>query len=424
MMTMRSNNSAHMSPPDLALATSGVGRVPRDRSEAFLREAQRLSSTGSFSWRVRLDELTWSDQLYRIFEVDDGVDVTFALIDSRIHPDDLASVREMRDRARGEGGDIECEFRLLMSDRRVKHLHMVAHGNREHDGSLEYIGAIQDVTQRRVTEEALNKARTELVHVTRVMALGVLTASIAHEINQPLTGIITNATTCLRMLAADPPNVDGARETAQRTLRDGNRASDVVRRLRELFAWKDVTSTAVDLNDAVREVITLSLCELQRNEVVLRMDLGEDLPPVLGDRIQLQQVILNLVLNACEAMTCVENRSREMNVRTGREGERIWLSVRDCGPGVDSQAIARLFDPFYTTKADGMGIGLFVSRSIIERHNGSLLVAANEGSGVTFSFSLPCSRWRIPDDLVPGGRSEADKRRVKAHSNCCPPSMA
>src|SRR3569833_4437180 len=396
MMATCSNDNAHTSPSDLEWAGRRIRRVPRDKSEAFLREAQRLSSTGSFSWRVRFDELTWSDQLYRIFEVDDGVDVTFALSDARIHPDDLASVREMRERARGQGGDIECEFRLLMPDRRVKHLHMVAHGNREQDGSLEYIGAIQDITQRRLTEEALNKARAELVHVTRVMALGALTASIAHEINQPLTGIITNATTCLRMLAADPPNIDGARETAQRTLRDGKRASDVVRRLRVLFAWKDVTSTAVGLNDAVREVITLSLGELQRNDVVLRADLGEDLPPVLGDRVQLQQVILNLILNASEAMTCVEKGSRKMDVQTGREGEWIWLSVRDCGPGVDAQAIARLFDPFYTAKANGIGIGLFVSRSIIERHNGSLVVTVNDGPGVTFSKTKP--RDRRPDE--------------------------
>ena len=201
------------------------------RSEAFLAEAQHLSSTGSFSWRVATDEITWSEQLYRIFEFDPGVPVTLELIGTRVHPEDIAVAGRHDRAARRAASDFEYEHRLQMPDHSVKYLHLVAHGTRDQDGQLEYIGAVQDVTERRLSEEALGKVRSELAHVARVTSLGALTASIAHEVNQPLSGIITNASTCLRMLAADPPNVDGARETARRTIRDGNRASDVITRL-------------------------------------------------------------------------------------------------------------------------------------------------------------------------------------------------
>jgi len=244
------------------------------RSEAFLAEAQRLSVTGSFSWRVETDEITWSEELYRIFEFDRDVPVTLELIGSRVHPEDIPMLNDMIDRARGIGSDFEYEHRLQMSDHSIKYLHLVGHGTRDRDGRLVYIGAAQDVTQHRRSEETLGKVRSELAHVARVTSLGALTASIAHEVSQPLSGIITNASTCLRMLAANPPNVDGARETARRTIRDGNRASDVITRLRALFSKKHVTNEPVDLNEATREVITLLRSELQRSRVILRAELA------------------------------------------------------------------------------------------------------------------------------------------------------
>jgi PAS domain S-box-containing protein len=362
------------------------------RSEAFLAEAQQLSSTGSFSWCVATDEITWSAQLYRIFAFDQSLPVTLDLISTRVHPDDLQLQSEVINRARSAATDFEWEFRLLMPDRSIKYLHVIAHAVHDGQGRLEYIGAVQDVTERRLSEATLSKVRSDLAHATRVTSLGVLTASIAHEVNQPLSGIIINAGTCLRMLNADPPNVDGARATALRAIRDGNRASDVVTRLRALFTKKAAAAESVDLNEATREVLALSLSELQRNRVIVREDLAENLPPVSGDRVQLQQVILNLVLNASDAMSDVNDRPRQLVIRTEREeGNRVRLSVQDAGIGFDAQTADKLFDAFYTTKSDGMGIGLSVSRSIIESHDGRIRATSNDGPGATFSFSLPAA---------------------------------
>jgi PAS domain S-box-containing protein len=361
------------------------------RSEAFLAEGQNLARIGNFSWLVASNEIKWSEQLYRIFEFEPGVTVTFDLIGSRVHPEDLPLMYDMIEKTQRAASDFEYAHRLLMPDGSIKHLHLIAHANRDHKGRLEYIGAVQDVTQRRLSEEALSKARSELAKVARVTSLGVLTASMAHEVNQPLSGIITNASTCLRMLSADPPNVDGARETARRTIRDGNRASDVVTRLRTLYSKKDPQPEWMDLNEAAREVASLSLSELQRNRVTLRQELAEDLPPVTGDRIQLQQVIINLLRNASEAMSTVDDRPRELLIRTERDEEdRVRLSVKDVGVGLPPQATDKLFDAFFTTKSDGMGIGLSISRSIIEAHHGRLWATANDGPGATFSFSIPC----------------------------------
>jgi C4-dicarboxylate-specific signal transduction histidine kinase len=243
-----------------------------------------------------------------------------------------------------------------------------------------------------VAQESLNKARSELAHVSRVTSLSALTASMAHEINQPLSGIITNANTCLRMLNGNPPNVDGARETARRTIRDGNRASDVITRLRSLFSKKEVAAERVDLDEATREVIALLLDELQRNRAIVHYEFADHLPIVKGDRIQLQQVILNLARNASDALIDIEDRPRRLLIRTEQVDENVCLSVQDSGIGFDPGIADRLFESFYTTKASGMGIGLSVSRSIIEAHGGRLWATANNGPGATFAFSIPCER--------------------------------
>ena len=373
------------------------------RSEALLLEVERISLTGGFSWRADTTDVTFSEEAYRIFEFEKDAPMTLEQIASRVHPEDISLLSEKIQVARGGGGDQDYEIRLRMPDGSVKYLHTISHAIRDMAGRIEIIGAAQDITRRRVSEEALAKARSELAHVASVTSLATLTASIAHEVNQPLSGIVTNAGTCLRMLAMEPPNVDGARETARRTIRDGNRASDVITRLRALFSKKHTLAERVHLNDATREVIALSSSELQGNRVILRCELAGDLPLVTGDRVQLQQVILNLLRNASDAMNTVHDRPRELLIRTERdEGDRVLLSVKDAGIGFDPQTADRLFETFYTTKSDGMGVGLYVSRSIIESHQGRLWATLNEGPGATFSFSIP---------RVPAGATGADSNR-------------
>jgi PAS domain S-box-containing protein len=371
----------------------------RKRAEVELRraynsfaDAQRLSKTGSFITDLVGDDHNWSPEAYRIFEFDPGTKVSVQRIRDVIHPDDLPSFESVI--ARGMSGvDVHFAFRILTARAGVKHVRGIAHVIEHVQGRPMFTGALQDVTESAVAEEALNRARSELAHVARVATLSTLTASIAHEVNQPLSGIITNAGTCLRMLDADPPNVEGARETARRTIRDGNRASEVITRLRALFSHREFTLESVDLNEATREVLALSRSELQRNRVALHWELADDLPTVDGDRIQLQQVILNLLRNASDAMVDVHDHPRQLLIRTEpQDGERVRVSVRDVGIGVDPQRMDKLFDSFYTTKRDGMGIGLSISRSIVERHRGRLWAEPNEdGPGTTFWFSIPRS---------------------------------
>jgi PAS domain S-box-containing protein len=316
-----------------------------------------------------------------------------------IHPEDREeAARRFWDGIHtGQGFTMEVRFRRLHDGEYRWHLNRAVALRDEEGKVLRFVGTCTDIEDvkrsqenwKRAQEE-LRNTQAELAHMTRVMTMGELTASIAHEINQPLSGIITNANTCLRMLAADPPNVDGARETARRTIRDGNRASDVITRLRALFSKKDASTESVDLNEATREVIALSSSKLQKNKVILGLELADDLPFVTGDRVQLQQVILNLLVNAFDAMSTVDGRPRKLLIKTEQdEGDRVRLTMKDTGVGFDPETAGRLFDAFYTTKDDGMGVGLSVSRSIIESHHGRLWAAQNDGPGATFAFSVP-----------------------------------
>jgi PAS domain S-box-containing protein len=360
------------------------------RSETLLAEGQQLSSTGSFSWRVDTDELAFSDELRRIFEFDPKTVITIEQVRARVHPEDVPLLSTQMDRVRAGQGYSGYEMRLRMLDDRVKYLRTFGRVVRHQDGRLECLAAVQDVTERRLADEALSKARSDLAHVTRVSSLGALTASIAHEVNQPLSGIITNASTCLRMLAAIPPNIEVAQETARRTIRDGNRAADVIARLRTLFSKRTVSIEPIDLNETAREVMALSWGDLQRSGVVVHTELADRLPLVGGDRVQIQQVIMNLLRNAADAMSGLHDRPRQLLIRTEQdEDNHVRLSVQDTGVGFGPDGTERLFEAFYTTKSDGMGIGLSVSRSIIESHRGRLWGQTNDGPGVTFSFSIP-----------------------------------
>jgi PAS domain S-box-containing protein len=367
-------------------------RAEAQVEQAYLRlaEAQRLSKTGSFITDLVADEHNWSEETFRIFEFDPGTKITVQRIRDLIQPEDLPSFDAMIAHAM-TGADVDFVFRMLTSRGAVKHIRGMARVIEQIAGRPLFIGALQDVTESKLAEEALNRARSELAHVARVTTLNALTASIAHEINQPLASLITNASISLRRLNANPPNVEGARETVMRTIRDGNRASDVIARLRALYSKKELTPEPLDLNKATQEVIALSLSDLQRNSVSLKSEFADGLPLVTGDRVQLQQVIFNLVRNASDAMGSVNDRPRELVIRTEQEGtDRVRLSVKDAGVGFTDEVVDKLFQPFYTTKNGGMGIGLHVSQSIIEAHHGRLWATANDGPGTTFSFAIPC----------------------------------
>ena len=359
------------------------------RSEAHLAQAQRLSATGNFGWSVDGEHLVWSEETYRIFGYDRSVSITRQAILDRVHPDDVEAVRDLIGQAE-EGQAIDHEWRLLMPDGEVRHVHVVAQGARDRDGRMVIAGVLQDVTRQRVSEETLGSLRSELARVARAASIGALTASIAHEVNQPLAGVVSNASTCLRMLASETPNLEGARETARRAIRDAMRAADVITRLRALLLRKPPTTEPVDLNEATREVVALSRSELQRGRTTLRLELAERLSLVLGDRVQLQQVLINLLRNAIEAMSDVADRPREIVIRTHHESDgRVVLSVRDTGVGIAADSADRLFEAFYTTKFEGMGMGLSVSRSIIESLGGRLWAVPNDGAGATFALSIP-----------------------------------
>ena len=243
--------------------------------------------------------------------------------------------------------------------------------------------------ERQRAEEILRKAQAELAHVTRVMTMGEMATSIAHEINQPLAAVVNNAGACVRWLAGDPPNLDEAREAAQRIIRDGKRASEVIQRIRTFLRKADTEKTRLDLNKTIQEVITLTRKEAERCDVTVRMDLAGDLPDVLGDRVQLQQVIVNLLINGIEASSAVTDGPRELVIGSRQhEADKVLVYVQDSGIGINGQNGNSIFDPFYTTKSNGMGMGLAISRSIVEDHGGQLWAATNEGPGALFQFTI------------------------------------
>jgi predicted ATPase/signal transduction histidine kinase len=362
------------------------------RSEAFLAQGQSISHTGSFGWNVASGEIYWSEETYKILEYDRGVKPTLELGFQRIHPDDRDLVQQIIDRATNERGKLDFVHRLLMPDGVVKHLQVIAHVLQNSSGSLEFVGAVMDVTSTRQAEEALRKAQADLAHVSRVTTMGELVASIAHEVNQPLGAIVTNGSACLRLLSRETPNLDKSREVIGRMINDGVRASEVIKRIRDLLHKTPPEKAPLNINETVQGVIALVSSDVLKSKVDLRAELAAHLPPVIGDRIQLQQVILNLILNARDAMSEVRTQPRELLITTlkGKSGY-VVVAVRDSGKGLDAKDAERIFDPFFTTKAEGMGLGLSISRRIIEDHHGTLWAKPNKDRGATIQFTLPPS---------------------------------
>jgi PAS domain S-box-containing protein len=483
-------------------------------SKAYLAEAQRLSHTGSFGWRVSTGEILWSEETLRIFEYDPTAKPTIELILQRVHPDDEAFVKRTIERAAQDGKDFDNEYRLAMPDGSVKYVHIVAHALSDESGSIEFVGAVMDTTESKRAEEALRRsesylaeaqrlahtgswawgvaggdalhlseewyriygfdpekgtsaweekvqrihpedrdrwqraidraigekldyevemrillpdgtvkyihtvghpvlnasgnvvqfvgssmdisnskraeeAQADLAHVSRVTTMGELTASLAHEVKQPIAAAITNAKTCLRWLSGDTPNIEEARAAAIRIVKDQTRAAEIISRIRLLFKKDTPLRELVEVNEVIREMIVLLRGETTRYSISIRTELAADLPPVMGDRVQLQQVMMNLIVNGIEAMKDV-NGTRELIIKSQRaEYEQLLVSVSDTGVGLPPQQADQIFNSFFTTKPHGTGMGLRISRSIVESHGGRLWAADNSPRGASFCFNIP-----------------------------------
>jgi PAS domain S-box-containing protein len=490
------------------------------QSEAYLAQAQELSHTGSFGWRVATGEITWSKETLRIFQCDEAIKPSIPFMLERIHPEDRLTVQQIAARAARDGKDYDHQYRLLLPDGSVKYVHAVARVMRDATGGVEYVGSVTDVTaakeaerrfreseqrfrdyaetasdwfwetgpDHRVTrisehpatvgtapsgvvgltrwditpdaelepekwrqhraaldahipfrdlvyrskdrngqpiyvrtsgkpffdangdfvgyrgvctdvtaairadqaEEALRKAQAELAHVTRITTLGELTASIAHEINQPLAAVIANADACISWLERNPPDLEAARRSVEWIVEDGNRAGAVIRHVRALAKRTDIEMVSLDVNQVIRDAVALVQREMVSHAVSVRVELASMLPMIVGDRIQLQQVLINLVMNGIEAMESVVDRPRELVICSGADGtEGVLVTVMDRGVGICDDGTDRMFTPFYTTKSGGMGMGLSICRSIVEAHGGRLSASPNQGRGATFQITLP-----------------------------------
>jgi PAS domain S-box-containing protein len=363
------------------------------RSEAYLTEAQRLIRTGSFGRKITTGEIVWSKETFRIFGYDQTLSPTLDMVLQRVHPQDLALVQRSIDSASSDGKDFDYEHRLLMPDGSVKYVHVVAHTLTDASGSIELFGAVMDVTTAKRAAEELHKAQIELAHVTRMTTLGELVASISHEVNQPLTGIVTYGEASLRWLSHDPPQLDRARNAVEQMINSARHASDVITRIRVLSRKGVLERTRLDISEVIDDVVAMIRPEINIHHVSLRVDHEQSLPPAHGDRVQLQQVVMNLLMNGIQAMSSVTDRRRELRIRScEQQPDQILISVEDSGDGIESENAGRLFDAFFTTKPDGMGLGLSICKSIVEQHGGRISASRNSEVGSTVEFTLPAVR--------------------------------
>jgi PAS domain S-box-containing protein len=357
---------------------------------AYLTEAQTLSHTGSFAWTVKDGDIVWSEECARIYGYAPTDKPSVEALIAQVHPDDRLMAEAAYARAANVGENVDFEHRLVMADGSVKHIHVVAHVMSENGHGRQYVGAIMDITETKLAQEQLQQAQANLAHVARATMLGQLTASIGHEVNQPLAAIVTNGEAAIRYLRRDPPELDEIRDALTSMIAEGKRASEIVKRIRSLIQRADVQNAPLDINSVLADGAALVQREVANQRVVLQLDLAQGLPQVLGDRVQMQQVLINLMINAIQAMAGVDGRTRELVVRSGRdEAGSVVVAVQDSGEGLDPVKAGHVFDAFYTTKADGMGMGLSICRTIMDAHNGRIWASANDGPGATFRFSLP-----------------------------------
>jgi len=361
------------------------------QSEAYLHEAQKLGRMGSWAQNVISGNFFASRELLRIFGRDPNEEKpTWEMLRECIHPGDRPLYVETVNKATSEKADWDFDYRIVLPDGSIKHIHAVAHPVFNGSGDLiEFIGTVMDVTERRRAEAALREAQSDLARINRITTVGELTASLAHEINQPIAAAITNANTCLRWLAADTPNLEEARAAVTRIVKDGTRAAEIIKRIRLLFKKGTPEREWADLNEIIREMIVLLRSEAMRYSISFQTELTENLPQIMGDRVQLQQVLMNLMLNGIDAMKDVEG-TRELTIKSHRaENEHVLMSVSDTGVGLPQQQTDQIFKAFFTTKANGTGMGLSISRSMVESHGGRLWAGDNSPRGASFYISLP-----------------------------------
>ena len=361
----------------------------RRRVEAYLDEAQTLSRTGCFGWRMASNDVFWSKEGYRVLDIDLNRQPTFDLLLERVHPDDRGHLQTELDKAVQGEPYLDYEVRWLTSSGGTKHLHIRAHRMKLQSGEDELVGAIMDVSETRLAQEALHATEVALAHAARVATLGEMSASIAHEVNQPLAGIVTNGEAGLRWLDRRQPELGEVRAAIERTIRDAKRASEVVQRLRALARKAPGKRLPLDLNDVIADSIALLQREIQNHRIVLKAELATALPQVRADRIELQQVVINLMVNGMQAMEPVADRPRHLVIRSAVEADQAVVAVQDAGIGLEPATMARLFSPFFTTRDGGLGLGLSICRSIVESHGGRIWASPNEGPGATFGFALP-----------------------------------
>ncbi|MGD1072706.1 MAG: ATP-binding protein [Bryobacteraceae bacterium] len=317
-----------------------------------------------------------------------------------VHPDDRPRLEPAWRAAIASGKPLEAEARVRGADGQFRWVSFEGVPLRDRSGKIiKWYGKSLDIEDR----ERLRQLEADLAHTNRVSMMGELAASIAHEVNQPLTGIVSNGSACLRFLAGDTPNLEEAREAVGDIVRDGKRAGEVIARIRALTKRTALPREGLDLNKTIREVLAIVGDEAKRKSVVIRTQFADDLSPILGDRVQLQQVLLNLIMNAMEAMSNVDDRARQLAITTRSiEKDRVQVTVEDSGTGLAPNTMSRIFDAFYTTKSGGMGMGLSISRSIVQNHGGRLWATCNDGPGTTFHFTLPKYHEGAADARVAG----------------------
>jgi signal transduction histidine kinase len=367
------------------------------RIETYLAAGQSIVRTGSWAWNVDTNDVYWSQEVFSILGLDPNSFKPRAGASAASLPagDEQEYWRKLQAAVR-DRSEFAHEYPVSLPDGSTKYVQSVAKPFVNSFGSLEYIGVLVDITDRRRAEGALRNAhemQMQLAHANRVATVGHLTASIAHEVAQPIAATLFNAETALHWLGQRTPDLDEARQAYARIVRDANRAADVVGRIRDLVKKAPQRNDSVDMNEAIREVIELTRSEAMKNAVSVHTELTDGVSPIEGDRVQLQQVVLNLIVNAIQAMSAVADGARDLLITTSpAEPHGVVVAVKDSGPGLAPDSLERIFNPFYSTKPDGMGMGLAISRSIVEAHGGRLWVEANEPRGVVFRFTLPMAK--------------------------------